>query len=856
MGEVYKARDTRLDRTVAVKVSRDNFSDRFEREARSIAALNHPNVCHLYDVGPNYLVMELVEGPTLAARIREGPIPLPEALPIARQIADALDCAHEKGIVHRDFKPGNVMLTPDGIVKVLDFGLAKSGGFGLPASQDSPTVTVNLATEPGVILGTAAYMSPEQAKGKPVDRRADVWAFGVVLYEMVTGTRLFQGETATEVLAGVLKQDPDWNLVPYPVERLLRKCLVRDPQQRLRHIGDVMALVDEPAASPVELSGKKGSWHWQAMTAVLAIAVATFGYFYFRHGDAPAPEAISRFQIPAPENSTFFSLSPDGRRLAYSVAEAGRISLAIRTMDSLEAHPLPGTEEGVFTFWSPDSRFLGFSTQRKLKKIDRAGGPAQIICDVPAPFRGASWNQQGEILFGAQGHPLYKVPASGGTPVQVTKLDASRSETAHMFPSFLPDGRHFVYSSVSAVSANIGLFTGTLDLKPEEQRPRQLAGTASSSIFIPGVGAMKPQLLFLRDGGIVSQDLDTSSLVMAGDPVPIAERVGANPIGAGGFSYGAFAASSNGILVYRNGANGSENISQLTWFGRDGKVLGTAGDPQQYQTMQLSWDQTRAAAVRANDVWITDLIRGTSTRLTTEGEIVESAAVWSPDGTHVAFTANLRGVRGLYQKAADGSGTEELLWKGDNALGPSDWSADGNYVLFSVNDPKTTFDIWKVSTKGSHKASPVIQTKFRELAARFSRDGRWIAYYSDRSGRNEVYVQPFQADDSSAPASEYLISKDGALGMPRWREDGKEIYYLAPGGKVMGVEVSVTTSFRAAEPKLLFQAPARFVRGATPGALADAAADGKRFLFAAPIVRDDTKEPFIAVLNWTALLRK
>ena len=354
----------------------------------------------------------------------------------------------------------------------------------------------------------------------------------------------------------------------------------------------------------------------------------------------------------------------------------------------------------------------------------------------------------------------------------------------------------------------------------------------------------------------MSQDLDTGSLAMAGDPVPIAERVGASPIGAGGYSYGAFAASSNGILIYRNGANGSENISQLTWFGRDGAVLGTAGDPQQYVAAQLSWDQTRAAVVRANDVWITDLLRGTSTRLTTEGEIVESAAVWSPDGTHVAFTANLHGVRGLYRKAADGSGTEELLWKGDNVLGPSDWSPDGTFVLFSVNEPKTAFDIWKVSMNGSHNASPVLQTRFREIAGRFSRDGRWIAYYSDRSGRNEIYVQPFHADDSAAPASEYLISKGGAVGMPRWREDGKEIYYLAPTGKIMGVDISTTPTFRAAEPKMLFQAPASFVRGATPGVLADAAPDGKRVLLAAPIVHDDTKEPFIAVLNWTALLRK
>ncbi len=859
MGEVYRAHDPRLNRDVAIKVSSERFSERFSREAHAVASLNHPNVCHLYDVGPNYLVMELVEGPTLAERIKDGAMPLDEALPVARQIADALDAAHEKGIVHRDLKPGNVKIKPDGTVKVLDFGLAKTGGIGGVLSENSPTLTVGAQTDVGVILGTAAYMSPEQAKGKTVDKRADIWAFGVVLYEMVTGKRLFRGETITEVLASVLKEEPKWDNVPPQVLRLIKKCLEKDPQQRLRHIGDVMQLVDDsPANAQSAPIAQKKSWLWPGIALVLLLAVAALGYMYVAGRAPSAPETQTRFQIPAPQPFLTFSISPDGHRLAYVVTEPGSTAqqLWVRTLDSLESHPLPDTLGGSLPFWSPDSRYVAFSSQQKLKKIDISGGPAQTICDLPGAFRGGSWNQQGDIIFGAAGRVLYQVPSGGGTPTPITVLDSKRAETAHFFPSFLPDGRHFVYLAVSGNAANLGVFTGSLDAKPEEQHPKLVVATNAGPVFTPPWGGAKAQLLYMRDGSIVAQTLDTSTVQLAGEAVPVAEGVGTVTVGVGGAAYALVAASWNGTLVYRAGPNGADPISQLAWYSRDGKMLGTAGDPGPYQNVLLAPDQVRAAVVKSNDIWVTDLVRGTSTRLTTAGAVVSSSGVWSPDGTHIAYTANPKGVLGVYVKASDGSGNEELLWKGEGLAGPSDWSPDGRFLLFSVTDPKTGIDQWWLETRGDHKAAPLLHTEFTELAGRFSPDGRWVAYYSNRSGRGEVYVQPFHPESASAPSPEFVVSKGGAAGMPRWRSDGKEIYYLSSDGKITAVEVSTSPSFHAGEPKVLFETPAGFVRSTTPGALADAAKDGKRFLLVMPVARATAQEQFTVVLNWTAALKK
>jgi Tol biopolymer transport system component/predicted Ser/Thr protein kinase len=864
MGEVYRSRDSRLNRDVAIKVSAERFSERFSREAQAIAALNHPNVCHLYDVGPNYLVMELVEGETLAARIRAGALPLDEAMAIARQIADALDAAHEKGIIHRDLKPGNIKIKPDGTVKVLDFGLAKTGGMQLAPSENSPTITGAPATEVGVIMGTAAYMAPEQARGKPVDKRVDIWAFGVVLYEMVTGKRLFQGDTTTEILAGVLKEEPNWDTVPPALKRLLRRCLERDPQKRLRHIGDVMSLVDE---QPLTAAGtvravQQRSWLWPGIAAILLIGLTTLGYLYLR-GTAPvAPENQARFQIPAPTGTVPFSLSPDGRRLVYGgINQATATSqLWVRTLDSLEAHPLPDTEGAGFTFWSPDSRFVAFVSQQKLKKVDVSGGPAQIIGDLPSAgaFRGGSWNEQGDMIIGLQGSPLLRVSASGGTPVPVTALDAKRAETAHFFPSFLPDGRHFVYLAVSGNVDNVGVYSGTLDAKPEEQQAKLVVVTNAGPVFTPPWGGAKAQLLYMRSGSIVTHTLDTASVQLTGDPVPVAEGVGTVTVGVGRAAYAFVSVSSNGALVYRVGPNGADENAQLTWYSREGKALSTVGDPGPYQNVLLAPDQVRASVVRGGDIWIMDLMRGTSTRLTTEGAVVQSSGVWSRDGKRVAYAANLKGVLGIYRKASDGSGTEDLVWKGEGVAGPSDWSPDGRYMMFSVTDSKTSFDQWwvQVEGEGERKAAPFLNTEFQELASRLSPDGKWVAYFSNRSGRTEIYVQPFNPEAGSAPAAEFVVSKGGAIGMPRWRSDGKEIFYLSRDSKFMAVEVSTSPSFHAGEPKVLFDAPPGFVRTNTPGALADVAADGKRFLLVAPVVRAATQNQFTAVLNWTSILKR
>jgi serine/threonine protein kinase len=866
MGEVYRATDTRLHREVAIKVSAERFSERFEREARAIASLNHPNICSLYDVSPDYLVMELVEGENL-----KGPLPLATALDYARQIADALEAAHEKGIVHRDLKPGNIRIKPDGTLKVLDFGLAKMGGTPTAPSEESPTITMH-QTQAGVILGTAAYMAPEQAKGKPVDKRADIWAFGVVLWEMLTGKRLFSGETTTEVLAAVLKEEPKWGQVPPQVRRLLQRCLDKDPQQRLKHIGDVMALVDDlgqASGLPTAHAGGPRHWLWPSLAAILLLSSVGLAFLYVRGKLAARSDVQTRFRIPAPENNTVipFSVSPDGRRLVFSAQETSSTSrqLSIRTLDSLDSHPLPDTDGATFTFWSPDSRFIAFTSQGKLKKVDVSGGPPQTICDLPPGlFRGGSWNQRGEILFSTQTQALWRVPSGGGNPAPVTALDASRHETSHLFPSFLPDGRHFLYLAASSDPGSRAVYVASLDTKPQEQHPKRLLSTPTNSVFAPSSGADGDQLLFLRDGSVLAQSFDTGRLELTGEPIPIAERVGATALGGGTFaSFGSFAASANGVLVYRGGSSGGDEIAQLTWYGRDGKILGTTGDPAPYANLLLSPDATRASVVRAGDLWVVDLSRGTSSRLTTAGAVATSSGVWSPDGSHIAYTANPGGLLGIYQKASSGAGAEELLWKADALLGPTHWSADGRFLTFGVNDPKNGFDVWvlpmKGDAKGDRKAVPFVNTEFGELGGRFSPDGRWIAYGSTRSGRNEIYAQPFNPDASSAssaPAGEFLVSKGGAAGMPRWRADGKEIYYLTNDGKIMAVEVSTTPAFHAGEPKLLFLTPPGFVRTAAPGALADAEADGKRFLLAVPVARSSTQEQFTAVLNWTAALKK
>lgn len=847
MGEVYRARDPRLNRDVAVKVCHQQFGERFEREARAVAALNHPNICHLYDVGPNYLVMELVEGPTLAERMETGPLTEAEAFHIAAQIADGLEAAHEKGIIHRDLKPANVKVRPDGTVKVLDFGLAKvTVSATAPASEDSPTISME-ATQAGVVLGTAAYMSPEQAKGKPADQRADIWSFGVVVYEMLAGRRLFKGEGLTDTLAAVIEREPDWSRAPARARPLLRRCLEKDPKRRLRDIADAMPLLDlVPEPAPAR-GGLSRVLPWMvAMAAFAAVGATTFLYLRERASNVPPPQV--RFQIPLPENEKLgsFSVSPDGRQLAFiSTGADGVAHLRVRKLDSLESRFLPDTEgANGFPFWSPDSRFIVFAADQKLKKIDSAGGAPQSLCDLPGNSFGGSWSPDNVILVGTpQG--VHRVSANGGTLSVVAAAD--EGYTGDGVPAFLADGHHFLYFKGHGDVARRGVWLGSLDAKPQDQPRDRLIATQDTFVYAPS-STGNGRVFFLRDRSLVTQVFDESKLQPADEAVPLVDRVAED----NGTSF--FTVSHSGALIYMPGAAG--DVSRLTWYNRDGKVSGTVSEGGAYSSALLSPDGKFASVVLAGDVWIVDLTRNTRTRLTTSRSLIGLAAVWSPDASHVAYTARSGGVTGVYQMAVNGAGGEELLWKADfgGILGVSHWSPDGRFLVFGLQ--KTSFDIW-VLPLGDRKPFPILQSEFAEVGARFSPDGKWIAYLSNKSGKNEIYVRPFDPDnkDPSLSGAGTMVSNGGAAGTLPWR-DQKEVYYLASNGKIMAVEVSTGPKFQAKEPTVVFPTPSGFIRGNNPSYLADVTADGKKFLLALPVAHAAGDDGLTVVLNWPASLAK
>jgi predicted Ser/Thr protein kinase len=618
MGEVYRARDSRLKRDVALKVLPAAFTHdperlaRFTREAEILASLNHPNIAAIYGVEEGALVMELVEGETLAEVIRRGPAPLDTALEYAGQIAAALDAAHEKGVVHRDLKPANVKVTPEGRVKVLDFGLASvvqgPASANTADSANSPTLTMR-ATQAGVVLGTAAYMAPEQARGRPVDRRADIWAFGVILCEMLTGRPAFTGEDITEILASVVKDKPDLSSLPPKVRPLVERCLEKDPKKRLRDIGDAMSLIESTpgAAAASRPASSRLAW---ALAAVVAAAFAAISLVHFRE-KPPAAELV-RFQIPLPGPVTIFglaSVSPDGRRIAFSaLGRDGRSVLWVRTLDSLESRPLAATE-GVQAplFWSPDSRYIAFYVPGKLKKIEVSGGPPQTVCDAPEMWRGGAWSRDGVIIFGAGGlgQGLLRVSEAGGIASPLTKLDPSRREAAHGEPSFLPDGRHFVYLRGSILESS-GIYVGSLDAKPEQQSTKRLLAIRGSAVYAPaadraGVNSGMGHLLFVREGSLMAQAFDSRRQELAGDAVPIAENL--SEIGLPRFS-----ASTTGVLAYQTGGFGLN--TRLSWFDRTGKILGTIGEPGPYNTVALSPDGTRVAFSRVSAMYGSSWCRG------------------------------------------------------------------------------------------------------------------------------------------------------------------------------------------------------------------------------------------------------
>jgi Tol biopolymer transport system component len=863
MGEVYRARDTNLGRDVAIKVlpealARDaDRMARFSREAKLLAALNHPNIASIYGLedsgGTHALVMQLAEGPTLADRIKQGPIPVDEALPIAKQMADALEYAHEKGIIHRDLKPANVKVAPDETVKILDFGLAKAMETELTVAElaNSPTVS-RLATQAGVLLGTAAYMSPEQAKGKSVDRRADIWAFGCVLYEMLTGKMAFSGDTVTDTLASIIKEEPDWSQLPTAtpmrVRVLLQRCLQKDLRQRLQAMGDARIALEEvlsgapEAASTLVLPvGRQRLWLAWGVAAVLFVMLSALAFVHFREKPVP-PAQLLRYEIFPPEKSSFgtdFALSPDGRHLAFqATGQDGRTQLWVRDFDSLMSRPLPGTDAGGMPFWSPDSPTLAFQVGNRLERIDISGGPLQVICNSPLFGFGGTWNANGVIVVGGVGG-VSRVSASGGTPSPLTKRNDSRGENWHAYPSFLPDGRHFLYYRSGGALA--GTYMGSLDGGNEPPASKPLV--AGPAVYAATSGPGPGHILFLQGNGtLMAQAFDISHLGLEGDPTPVAEGVNNATV------------SANGVLAY---IGGSTTPLQLTWYDRQGKVVGTVGEPGIFPTPSpaISPDGTAVAISRTDlesggdDIWIYSLADGSWSRLTSDGK-ANLLPVWSPDGAHIAFSSAREGTSNAYQKAVSGMGEEQAFEKAPPGYRVAlDWSRDGRFLIEGgFSGSKALVWVLPLSAEhggGERKATPYSDQGFDEINPKLSPNGQWIAYESDETGRWEIYVETFPKRGGKWP-----VSINGGS-RPRWSPNGKELYFIGLDGKLMAVEVKSGSggAFQGGAPRSLFDPHI----GGGVGTGFDVAKDG-RFLI--PVVVGQSGSPITVVVNWPLLLKK
>jgi eukaryotic-like serine/threonine-protein kinase len=875
MGEVYRARDARLDRIVAIKVLPVHLADnpelreRFEREARTIGSLNHPHICVLHDIGHqdgiDYLVMEYLEGETLAERLKKGALPLEQVLRYAIEIADALDKAHRKGVTHRDLKPGNIMLTKSG-AKLLDFGLAKLRQDTVPATPFSQLPTAKDAvTARGTILGTLQYMAPEQVEGGEVDGRTDIFAFGAVVYEMATGRRAFEGKSQASVIARILDSDPPpisslQPMTPPALDRVVKTCLAKDPDDRWQTAGDLcrelkwIAEGGSQAGVPAPaIARRKGplrnirvAWSVAAITFIIG-ALVVGAFWYFRR--APQDAQTMRFFVSLPDKAGLagsgtvtsgqagsLSLSPDGRWVAFVAGGAeGKYRLLVRSLDALTAQALAGTDGASSPFWSPDSRFLGFFAGGKLKKIEVSGGPPITLCDAP-DNRGGTWSRDGVIVF-APNYPgiLQKVSASGGVPATATML--AKGEIAHVRPVFLPDGRHFLYNANTGSASGVPIYTASLD----SNERKLLLNTDGSNVFYT-----QEHILFLREMTLMAQPFDSRRLVFTGEAFPVAEEIQTQP---GTPPYGVFSASGNGVLAYQTGTGAAG--SQLVWSDRSGKQAGVLGDSARYADLELSPDGKRASvsipdqAGKGRDIWLYDVARALRTRFTFD-PANELASIWSPDGSRVVFNSDRKGHLDLYQKASSGAGTEEVLLEDNLDKYPVSWSPDGRFILYVSTGGPTGNDLFVLPLSGDRKPVPFLQTPFNEGNGQFSPDGRWIAYRSDESGRGEVYVAPFPG-----PGGKWQISTGGGI-YPRWRHDGTEIFYFTLDNKLVAAAVNGKgSSFEVGAVKPLSETHA-VIGGRYPYAVSG---DGQRFLINT-LPEQATSAPITVVVNWTAGLKK
>ena len=868
MGEVYRARDTRLERTVAVKVlpahtaDRPEVRQRFEREARAVSALNHPNICTLYDVGRHdgvdFLVMEYMEGETLADRLGKGAMPLDQALRIAIQVADALDRAHRTGITHRDLKPGNIMLTKDG-AKVLDFGLAKMRERAQGALTSGGSVMATLTsplTGEGAIVGTLQYMAPEQLEGQEADARSDIFAFGSIVYEMVAGRRPFEGKTQAALIAKILEHEPApvsaiLPAAPPALEQLLRSCLAKDPAERRQTIHDVLVDlrwiaesgsrpgIPAPAAPPKKPRPRV----WMAATVILTLATAALAALYVLR---PRPDvSLMRFAVQPPEKFAYgegLAISPDGKRVVFAgVTAGGQSMLWMRSLDSLAAQPISGTAGGVLPFWSPDGRHIGFFADTKLKKVDITGGPVQVLADA-ADARGGSWNQDGVILFAPSTNlPLQRISAGGGVPVSVTETDPARKEIGHRWPHFLPDGRHYLCFTYCSGPGN-AIAVGSLDSKlltilmPADSLPMYSP---------PGY------LLFVKGNVLLAQSFDLSSLRLSGDVLPVAQDVAAEGE-AGPTAYSRFTVARNGILAY---VTGTGSTGSLTWFDRSGKSLGTVGDSGSFEEPAFSPDQKRLIfdwndSPAGNNLWMLDLTRNVRGHFSSSSTL-EAAPVWSPDGSRVIFYSQRGPFADLYIKDATGAGADEPLLTSKFDKFPDDWSRDGRTLVYELITQQRKIELWTLSLE-DRKTSPYLQTGFDTVHAALSPDGHWIAYASNESGRLEVYAQSFPVPSGG----KYPISSGGG-DEPQWRRDGKELFYETLDQKLMAVPVTTGPTFQAETARLLFQThvdPGPLVVHG-PRNFYVPSTDGQKFLVYT-ITDAISSSPMTVVLNWNAGMGK